>query len=314
MLVGSSFFRRNDEHWLTDASAGLAQTPALGFAQHLLRVLQHPGGGDNVICGHVDFHLVVAEFQGELAAPEKLLVLPGAVIRIGGHAGIPLGQGIKIGVGFREALVAASSAHGRLFDDVERPVHGKLHLPPRRQRLRQIDAQHGIHDDMGQIRIALTHPLDLVAVGIVRHGLIPADPIEAVGGLSGFGMGRRSFRTSLQGIRAEAVLIQLQPEIAQSIGRGVGVANGRRAGNPAPPFVEAHLNAVVGPLLPIGAAGGAGGVAIGIGRGQQGAELAKLSRRILRPSRGGQQSQETGATKNALEHRRISPPHQPASL
>ncbi len=83
-----------------------------------------------MIRGYRQFHIVVAELEGELAAAEELLVLPTGVVGIGRKAREPLRQEILIGVVLGEVLVTAAGADRRLIDDIEGEVEAELDRLP----------------------------------------------------------------------------------------------------------------------------------------------------------------------------------------
>jgi hypothetical protein len=77
-------------------------------------------------------------------------------------------------------LVAAARADRRFIDDVEREVHGELHRLAGLQRLREVDAQHGVVDRGAQRAAgAVAHRSHLVAVLAVLERLMAADGGEA---------------------------------------------------------------------------------------------------------------------------------------
>src|SRR5450830_859556 len=77
-------------------AVGLAQAVALGGRQHAVGVLQFAGGGDDVVGGDGQLDVVVAEFEGEFARAQELLVLPAVDVVVGRHAGEPLGDFVDI--------------------------------------------------------------------------------------------------------------------------------------------------------------------------------------------------------------------------
>ncbi len=81
--------RGDDEHRRIGV-LGCFQPLALRSGEHRVGVLQHPGGRHDVIVGHGHGDFVIAEFEREFTAAQKLLVVPTFVIRIGDHARKPL--------------------------------------------------------------------------------------------------------------------------------------------------------------------------------------------------------------------------------
>jgi hypothetical protein len=77
-------------------------------------------------------------------------------------------------------------------------------------------------------------------------------------------------------VGAEHVLVQLHPQVVQRVRRVVVVGDGLAAADGALRFVQRGADLVVGALLPVGVARGAGGGAGVGGRGQQFVELAEL--------------------------------------
>ena len=207
---------------------------------------------------HGQFNVVIAELQGELAATQELLVLPTGVVGVGREPREPLRQEILVGVVLGEVLVTAAGADRCLIDDVEGEVEAELDGLPGSQRLRQVDAQHGVVDGglQGPSRAVADRP-HLIAVLAVLEGLVPAHrgEAQAVAGACRVTTGTRigcDLAAAGDRVVAEDVLVELQPKIAECIRRAIDVGDRLRCGDAVPLLVEAGLDPVVRALLPIG--------------------------------------------------------------
>ncbi len=269
-LVLEGLVRRDDEH-RTLRVPGLFKAPALLRAEHVGRIVEDAGGRDHVIRRHGDGHPVVAELQGELAAADELLVVPALVVGIRHHPRIPLGHQEDV-VAVLEVLVARAGAHRVLFHELVAPVDAESGRVTAAEGCGEVDAHQGAVDHVGQ-RLApgVGHPGDAVAA--VEALQVLQTPHLVIGDAVRFrqGAGPRIHR-----VAAEAVLVELQPEIPQGVGRTVGVGDGFAAGDHPPCFVQRHLDVVVGPLLPVAGGRRPRGVAVHVGGGQLGVELTEL--------------------------------------
>ena len=151
-----------------------------------------PVAATDVIRRARDAHRVVAEFQGELAAPQELVVLPALVVGIGGEAREPVGQ-LEDAMGIArhvvlvvtvEALVARARPQlQRVVDDVP-PVDLEGEALAAGQRRRQVDAQHGLDDAVIERRaVRRLDALDVVAAGKVAQVKVALQGAEADAGV-----------------------------------------------------------------------------------------------------------------------------------
>ncbi len=76
--------------------------------EHVARILQLAGGCHDHLGRHGDANGIVAEFQRELTAAEKLLVLPPGVVGVRNDAGEPLGDFVNVVLVLFEELVTAT--------------------------------------------------------------------------------------------------------------------------------------------------------------------------------------------------------------
>ena len=281
ILVLRRLGRGDDEHRSVGGLGALEPRALLG-GENLAGVLQHARRGDHMVGGDGEFDIVVAELERELAAVEELLVLPAGVVGVGGEAGEPLRQEVLVGVVLREVFVAAAGADRRFVDDVEREVEGQLHRLAGLQRLREVDAHHGVVDGAAQRPTrAVPHRAHLVAVAAVLEGLMAAHrrEAEAVPGTAAVpprARVRGDFGAARDRVVLEDVLVELQPEVGQRVGRPVDVGDRLRSGDAVQLLVELRLDAVVGALLPIARAGRSRCAAGDARGGEQGLELREL--------------------------------------
>ena len=102
-------------------------------------------------------------------------------------------------------------------------------------------------------------------------------------------------------VAAEHVLVQLHPQVGQGVGRIVVVGDGARAGDGALVLVQRGAQLVVGALLPVGVARGAG---CGAGARRGGQQLVELAELVVEAvggvGAGGQGKQEGGGARQVL--------------
>ena len=269
LLVLQGLLRGHDHHGFV-RPRGPVEAGALLGGEHTVGVLQHPGGGHDVVGRSGDGHLEVAEGERELAAAQELLVLPALVVGVQGHARVELGDGVEVVVLVREVLVPAAPAI--LVPVVHRIPPGDLELDrlARHQGAGQVDAQHGLVDGVGKRLAAEVGDRGdpEAAVEHVEHALQPLDG-EAVA---------QRARADLVGVAVlrPHVLVQLQPEVVQPVGAQVVVGDGLGPGHGLLRVVQFHLDVVVGFLLPVLVTGGAARRAVGVRRGQLLVQLAEL--------------------------------------
>ena len=315
-LVGLRLLRGHDEDGRVGGARPL-QTLDLLRCQDLRRVLQHAGGRHDVIVRHGDRDIVIAEFQRELPPPQKLLIMPAFIVRIGDHSRKPLGHQEDV-VAARARIVGemfvTRSRIDRVFlDDVEIPFDHELDALPRRERDRQIDPHQ--RADNGALQFAAADQpqrSDVVAEFIVRHGLLTAQFLQRQArGLAAAGIADR--RTAPprpaevvgqfgHGIGAEDVLVELHPQPGQRIGRIVRIADRGARTRPAAILVERCFDRIIGFLLPILVPRRARRIAIDIRRRQHFVELPELvlerALGLLDPLRSSGHGQDHGAQRD----------------
>ena len=244
--------------------------------EHLLGILQQPRRGDDVVIWHGEGDFVVAELEGELAGAEELFVDPAGVVGVSRHAGEPLGDGVDVVAVFLEELVAGAGHDPFRVIDRIGPGDPEDEVIAGLQRLGEVEAQHGLHDRVRQAApFGVGEPGDLQFAVIF---LIGEQPVE--GGVAellevhaAFLIGGRAGVGAL----GEVVLIQLDPEVFQGVGRSVVVSH-RRLGRERLLFVvEFGPDVVIRPVLPIARAGSPGRQPLGGGRGQGRFQLLELA-------------------------------------
>ncbi len=97
---------------------------------------------------YLDF--VVTEFERELSAPKKLLVVPAIVVGVGDEPRKPLSEEVNVGVVVLEVFVSIASADPLVVDNVEGPIDGEGVAVARLEGIRQVDAHHRIHNSVFQ--------------------------------------------------------------------------------------------------------------------------------------------------------------------
>ena len=195
-LVGFRLLRSDDEDGCVGGARPL-QTLDLLRSQDLGGVLQDAGGRHDVIVRHGDRDIVIAEFQRELAPPQKLLIVPAFIVRIGDHSRKPLRhQEDVVAAEARivgEMFVTRSRVDRVFLDDVEIPFDREFDALTRRERDRQIDPHQ--RADHGALQFAAADEpqrSDVVAEIIVRHGLLTAQFLQRQAcGLTAAGIAHR---------------------------------------------------------------------------------------------------------------------------
>ena len=244
-----------------------------------------------MVARHRQIQFVVAEFQREFAGAEELLVLPANGVVIRGHARKPLRDlENRVLVIFKIFIAGALDQH-LLVIDLIRPVDAKADALAGRQRHRQIDAQHGLVDHIRQrLAVGRFHGGELEAAVEFSARMESAQVFEFQRfffGAAEPGLARRRAQyAALVRILAQAILVQLQPQIREAVRRAVVIGDLLAGRDFAARFVQGGADHVIGALLPVGMARRAGRRAIAIRRGQQFFQLAEL----VVEGRGGAQA------------------------
>ena len=207
-------------------------------------------------------------------------MLPASRVVIGRHAREPL-RHFEQGVLVVEDFIAGASAQHLLFIDAVIPVDPEDEVLARFQGLRQVDAHHGAVDNVLQrLAVRAFQGTDMEAALEVAAREDAAQAFELhrlVARRFGPRLARRRRAHAARvGIGLVDILVQLQPQVAEGVGRLVMVGDAAAAGDFAFGFVQGGAYRVVGALLPVSVARRAGGGAVGIRGGQHFFELAEL--------------------------------------
>ena len=193
---------------------------------------------------------------------------PAAVVHVGAHARVELGDGVEVVAFLREVLQPATATHLVAVVDPIPPLHLEGIRGTRGERLGQVHPHHGLVDGV----------LELTTTGVGNAGdLVPA--LEGLGPLPDLAQayavadGTRADRVGIT-VGLVDVLVQLQPEVAELVGTLIVVGDGLAAHEFRERFCPAihrldhfHMDVVVGLHLPIGVAGCAAGSALLVGCG-----------------------------------------------
>ena len=165
-----------------------------------------------------DLDPVVAELERELAASEKLLVLPAGVIRVGRHAREPLRDLVDVVLVLLEIFEPAARADFARVDDVVPPAQLERRRAAGLERLRQVDAHHGADDRVVEILPSrILHVPDFeTALEIIDV----EDPLHVLKRRAALEARRRAHRVSI-GVLREAILVELQPEVVERVQRAI---------------------------------------------------------------------------------------------
>ena len=266
-----------DHEGRTIRGPGRRVTLPLRLGHHLFLVDQVTARGDHVGLGHGDRKVVVAELEGELALPLELLVLPPVVVGVRRHPREPLGDLVDRHP-VVEDLVARSRPHRGAGDDRGVPVDVEDDGVPRLHRLGQVDSHHRAVDHVRQgDAVRGLDPRDLRApVEVELLELLTHPPGGLVAPEVRRGGGEASERVPL-----EAVLVDLHPEIVQSMRALVVVGDGLGTFESMGDRIEPHPDVVIGPLLPVVGARGARGQPDLVRRGKQVVDLLEGIRLLV---------------------------------
>ncbi len=209
--------------------------------QHFGRILQRTGRRDDVARRHRHREIVVAEVEIELALAEIRLDVPAAYVVVHRDTRVPL----------RDFVQRAIAAHaiGAMLGHEKAVRHFERRDLARRQRLSEIDFQHRLVVAACKCGTARC----LASSG--GHHLVELR--EVVPALEATRAETRVLREDerVERVVAESVLLGLQPDVAQRIGRIVRVAQRHLAAHRLGRRVERGRELVVGAILPIASAG-----------------------------------------------------------
>jgi hypothetical protein len=279
-FVLGRFILFDDDDGLRSGVLGLVVARKLRGGQHLTEVLTLARGGHNMVGRHGEVHGVVAKRKGKFTLAEKLLVLPALHLVVNAHAGKKLGDGVEVILILRKILVARTAPDLHPVVDIVPPLHLDAHLASGLQCGGQVHTHHGVHHGRFQ-----------AVAGSIFHIFhfettvkVPFQPFEVVGAhlvihLLGGGL----LRVAVLGTH---VLIHLQPQIVEHIGRIVGVSDGRRTVD-ALLIVQLDVHHIVGLLLIVFVAGRPACRAIGRWSGQILLQLTELAFVLGGSSEGG---------------------------
>ena len=213
-------------------------------------------------------------------------MLPTRVVGVGDKAREPLRQKILVGIAILKIFVATASADRRFVDDVGFPVEANLDAGAGAQRLRQINAHHGVvHCGAQRPTRGIAYRTDFVPVFTVLKGLMTshrrkaqtvalADAIAARARIGGH------FGAARDGAVFENILIELQPDVGERIRRTIHIGDALGSDQSVTLLVQLDLDAIVRALLPVLCSWCArGGTSRSCG-GQQGLELRETQVRV----------------------------------
>ena len=262
LLGGLGLGGGDHEHGLL-GRARLGQPRALGGAEHLGGVLQLAGRGHDHVHRRVEADHEVAELERELLA-HVVVDVPAVALRVGGQARIPVGDRVDRVLGvLLEQLVAGAGAVDADIADRVAPGDREGEAPAGLERLGQVDAQHRAADRVAQRLGRLAggrDGADLIAAGeaLAEH-LVAQLAVALLVLLADRVGGADPQQLAVLGL---GVLVELDPEVAQHVGRVVAVVDPLAARDSVLLLVEGGLDPVVDLLLPVAVAwrprGGAG--------------------------------------------------------
>src|SRR5450830_1915105 len=236
------------------------QPLAFRGCKHVERILQHTGGAHDVVVRHGDADVEVAELEVELTAAEELVVLPAVYVVIHGGARVPLRVLVLPAV--LELLLLPSAVTSAVRDFV-RPVDSHLHGLAGAERRVEVHAKLGAVEGVVRIR-ALAGRIDELNAGQRVTTLEVAHQVAAHPRIDG--LRERAGHHGRARIGPLDILVELEPQVRQLVGRVVVVGHYFAAVQPVRGGVERHLDAVVDLLLPVLGARSARCAALVVGR------------------------------------------------
>ncbi len=201
------------------------EASALSGGEYLVRVLQHARSHHDVRRGDVDSVVVVAVVEVELAVPHERESIPAANVVVHGHARVPLSDVVY---GSVPAVHAARAAV--VGSNLEGVLHRHLHaVASGRERAGELEAHARVGDAVPGAR----------ASAMLRGGC--ARDVKAVGVRLRLirGSGERAAR-----VGTVPILVELQPEVAQSVRTVIDVGDRHLTSDRVPGIIEARGYAV----------------------------------------------------------------------
>ena len=283
-LVCQRLFRRHDIN-RSFSSLCLSQPVTLFTSEHVIGVLQFTSRRHNVICRHRHGNLVVTELQREFTRAKEFLIGPALIVGVSHQSRKPLRQGEDIVAALtlivREVLIASTGTQHITVNNVVFKIYAQIDLITGLQRLGKIDSHQGTHNGVHQgVFTTVGDSIDAmpqISIFLILQTaqLTQTDArwIVAVGTRA---TAVESATHYCHGIRAEAILVQLEPEIGQGVRRIVAVGNEFRGGKALIVLIQSRVDIVVDFLLPVLMTRRTAGVSIDIRRWQNFVQLAEL--------------------------------------
>ena len=237
---------------------GLLPTGVLSRAKQGRIIEAFTGGGYHIIGRQGHFDHKIAKAEGKFGTAGELFVLPSGKIAVHAQARIPLGDGKNVVVFFRKIFVTATREVGRAVAgnignvdavyQIIMPFDAEGKSCSWFDRLGQLNTHHGLVDRIFEgFAIGIDDFLDFAAKFILAfssfqtlhlvfaHGAVDAGGIKNLVGV----------------VDSMLIFVELQPEVAQGLGRLVVVADQFAAVEAQVVHIECTFNIVITSLLPV---------------------------------------------------------------
>ena len=220
--------------------------------EHLLRIGEPAGRGDDVRRRHGEGDVEAAVLEIELAGADIRLVIPPFHVIVDGEARVPLRDLVEWSV--------VAHASGALRRHAEVPGKVEIDRGPRREWREQIDAHRRAVDRPPRAPSGDARRIEHEPAGEALTGEVEGGAEE--------GERRLVEQISNTGRRAD-VLLEVQPEIRQRVGAVVRVVDRLASAQLVARWIERRRDAIVGALLPVARAGPTGPAPVLVRCGQR---------------------------------------------
>ena len=257
-LVLLRLLRGHDEH-RSPGVPRLCQAVLPIRCQNLVLIGQLTSCSDDHVGRNGDANEIISQLQGELAASQKLFVLPACVIGVRNNTRKPLSDFVDVIAILLKELVTGASPQEARVDDIVRVVDRDHRRCTRRQRFVQVESHHRPdHRVADRLVLRIRYRVNLVAA-IERHACQQGP--EMLKGHS-WCHARCGCRHCRIRIGTKPVLVELDPKVRQRVWRLVAIRDLHVPGDPLVLIIESNIDHIIGTLLPVFRAGRSRGGAL----------------------------------------------------
>jgi hypothetical protein len=223
----------------------------LGSGQHLRRIAQFAGRGNDVRGGYRERDVELPVLEIELAGAYVRFVIPAVDVVVHRHARIPLRDLVK------GPVVPHPAGTGRRHR--ERPGEDEVDRIATGERTRQVDAHRRAVDDGRDGSTACAYSVERQPASEAAAGEVERRAEEDE---------RRLVELVGDALLGADVLLDEHPQVRQCIRRSIDIVDCLAPANRVRSRIERGRDAVVNALLPVACAGTAGARAISVRRWQ----------------------------------------------